>query len=151
MAKPNFVDLSHRLDEPAVRELLTLSAGYPTGEKLARIAQLYTDEPGRSVIGVEIDGTLAGLIGLLSGPERQVEILHLAVAPGQRGTGLSTLLLDEAIARNQAATISAETDVGAVGFYRRRGFSVESLGDECHGIERFRCTLALAPPSSDAR
>lgn len=151
MVEPILVDLSDRVADAAVRELLALSVGYPSDEKLGRIARLYADEPGRSMIGVEIDGALAGLIGLQIRPERQVEILHLAVAAGQRGTGLSTLLLDEAIARNQPATMCAETDVGAVGFYRRHGFSVESLGDEGYGIERFRCTLTFVPSSSHVR
>jgi hypothetical protein len=33
----------------------------------------------------------------------------------------------------------AETDADAVGFYRRCGLAVTSLGERFAGIERFRC------------
>ena len=33
----------------------------------------------------------------------------------------------------------AETDQEAVGFYRKCGFKVESLGELYPGVERFRC------------
>jgi len=120
---------------------LSLSVGFPTDEKLAGIARLYVEEPDRQVIGIELDDTLAGLIGLLQRSDGQTEILHLAVLPGQRGGGLAKLLLNEAIAHLQPGTLVAETDIGAVGFYDRHGFVIESLGSERYGVERFRCTL----------
>ncbi|EJS58105.1 hypothetical protein ICA_01925 [Bacillus cereus BAG1O-3] len=37
--------------------------------------------------------------------------------------------------------IEAETDDGAVEFYKRIGFQVKSLGEKYTGIERFPCYL----------
>ena len=141
---PAFLDLTQCMDEPHVRELLSLSVGFPTDEKLTGIARLYTEESDRQVIGIELDGALAGLLGLQNVGDGRVEILHLAVSPGQRGNGLATMLLNEAIAHFQPVTLFAETDAGAVGFYDRHGFVIESLGSERYGIERFRCTLIVS-------
>jgi ribosomal protein S18 acetylase RimI-like enzyme len=44
-------------------------------------------------------------------------------------------------ARFPGATLEAETDGDAVGFYRRIGFGIESLGEKYPGRARFRCVL----------
>lgn len=39
--------------------------------------------------------------------------------------------------------ISAETDRDAVGFYRKYGFQITSLGEKYPGVERFKCEYAV--------
>ncbi|MHB9057548.1 MAG: GNAT family N-acetyltransferase [Bacillota bacterium] len=78
--------------------------------------------------------------GLLAGA---VEIRHLAVAPGRRGRGLGREMVFALPTVCTCLDVVAETDHDAVGFYRRIGFSLESLGELYPGTERFRCRLRL--------
>ena len=43
-----FIDVSTRLDDAAIQEVLQLAVGYPTPEKLAALARQYAREPMRS-------------------------------------------------------------------------------------------------------
>ncbi|MHB0886723.1 MAG: GNAT family N-acetyltransferase, partial [Bacillota bacterium] len=72
-----------------------------------------------------------------------VEIRHLAVAPGRRGRGLGREMVFALPTVCTCLDVVAETDHDAVGFYRRIGFSLESLGELYPGTERFRCRLRL--------
>lgn len=129
------------MDQPQTRELLAHAVGFPTVEKLTNIAHLYSEQPDRLIVGIEAVSQLAGLIGVALEPSGTVEILHIAVIPQRRGIGIGRQLIDEIIHRTKAHTLTAETDSSAVGFYRRLGFEVETLGSERYGVERFRCTL----------
>ena len=71
-----------------------------------------------------------------------LELLNIGTAPAVRGTGLGRRLIEAAIGRAGPASVRLETDNDAVGFYRRCGFSVTSLGEKFPGIERFECRLA---------
>ncbi|WP_157685573.1 hypothetical protein [Paenibacillus donghaensis] len=44
---------------------------------------------------------------------------------------------------NKGATLTAETDQEAVGYYRKNGFLVMCLGEKYPGTERFECVLMI--------
>ena len=71
-------------------------------------------------------------------------IRHIAVLPSRRGQGIGRDLIDAAVAGLDLHSVTAETDGEAVGFYRRCGFTVRSLGERYRGTERFACALAVA-------
>jgi hypothetical protein len=50
-------------------------------------------------------------------------------------------MVSELIEEFQITHLEATTDSDAVGFYRRSGFKIESLGEQYPGVERFRCVL----------
>jgi len=58
-------------------------------------------------------------------------------------------LLDEAVRLHALTCLYATTDAEAVGFYRRCGFAVHSLGELFPGVERFECTWQLEAIPSD--
>jgi ribosomal protein S18 acetylase RimI-like enzyme len=132
-----------KLDEPGVRELLAISVGFPTPEKMERVCSEYRSSTDRVLLGVvDEGGRLAGCIGLILGSGGSAVVKNISVRPDRRRKGVGRALLSEVIARFGIQALTAETDANAVEFYRRCGFSVESLGELYPGTERFRCTLS---------
>lgn len=138
----NLVSLAERVEEAGVQELLAAAVGYPSPERLARVSARYR-EAGWRLLGLERGGRLVGLIGLEVQPPDRAVVQHIAVVPQERGRGIGRALLSQAAAALAVRHLTAETDADAVGFYRRCGFAVASLGEVYPGVERFRCTLAL--------
>ncbi|MDA2278696.1 GNAT family N-acetyltransferase [Bacillus cereus] len=79
----------------------------------------------KACLGIEIIG------------ETKARICHIAVAPDYRQKGIALQMIKE----YQLTYIEAETDDGAVEFYKRIGFQVKSLGEKYPGIERFHCYM----------
>lgn len=57
-------------------------------------------------------------------------------------------MIDHLIQLENVTKIIAETDMDAVGFYRRYGFSIEALGEKYPGVERYKCTLERGSPGA---
>jgi GNAT superfamily N-acetyltransferase len=145
-----FVDLSNRLNDPAVQALLSEAVGYPTPAKLVAVTARYATEPARTLYGAVRDGALLGVLGVERVTLREWAIHHIAVAPVARRAGVGRAML--AIICQQAERVSAETDHDAVDFYARCGFTPRSLGELYPGVERFACvwTRKVTPTSPAA-
>jgi ribosomal protein S18 acetylase RimI-like enzyme len=142
------VDLVPQIRRPEVRELVSLSVGYPTPEKMDRVLRRYTDDPTRHLIGFERAGSLDGLdgyVGFEIHGDGSGTIWNIAVQPIARRQGLGRAIVRWLIDVAGLTHLTAETDNNAVGFYRRLGFTITSLGDERYpGTERFHCQLDAA-------
>jgi ribosomal protein S18 acetylase RimI-like enzyme len=140
------VDLSADAREPDVLALLAHAVGHPTADKLAALADRYAVDAAWRLWGERgADGRVSGLVGFTVDGGTAV-IRHIAVAPGERGRGLGRRLVEALFELEPCAVLTAETDAEAVGFYRRCGFEVASLGDQRYpGVERFHCAGATAP------
>jgi hypothetical protein len=55
-------------------------------------------------------------------------------------------MVDHVLESHSLDVLSAETDADGLGFYKRLGFSVQSLGDKYPGTERFWCSLHRTLP-----
>ncbi|MEU5850143.1 GNAT family N-acetyltransferase [Saccharopolyspora shandongensis] len=89
-------------------------------------------------------GRLGGTVVAAACVTEGVGLVHLeaiGVAEPLRGRGLGRALLAGMLDDLGGVTVHAETDGEAVGFYRRLGFAIESLGEKYPGVERFECTL----------
>lgn len=73
-----------------------------------------------------------------------VEIVSIAVDPAFRRQGIGSNLISFAAKSLKCDEVRAETDDDAVGFYRRYGFDVVSLGEKYPGVIRYLCTLKLS-------
>src|SRR4051812_21874187 len=144
------VEMSNRLNDPAVQALLREAIGYPTPAKLAAVTERYATEPTRTLYGALRDGALLGVLDVERVTLREWAIHHIAVAPVARRAGIGRAML--AIICQQAECVSAETDHDAVGFYARCGFTPRSLGELYPGVERFACvwTSEVTPTSAAA-
>jgi ribosomal protein S18 acetylase RimI-like enzyme len=139
------VDLTPRLDEPALRALLEID-GLATRVRRrgTRLLGMVVEESWQAQ-GVA-PGTPVACIGLRPMGRGGAEITALAVLPDWRRQGLARSLVYGACAQLDLRVLEAETDGDAVGFYRAAGFSVQSLGERYPGVERFGCRLELPPP-----
>jgi uridine kinase len=134
------VDLGLRLQVPAVRDLLAYAVGYPTPTTLDRVTEQYALTAAR-LVGFELDGALVGCLGYEPAGAGHAVIRHIAVAAAARRRGIGRQMVDWLAATERLDRVTAETDRHAVGFYRRRGFQVTSLGERYPGVERFSCEL----------
>jgi GNAT superfamily N-acetyltransferase len=144
------VDLTERLNDPAVQALLSEAVGYPTPAKLAAVTARYDTEPARTLYGVVRAFALLGVLGIERLAVRELVIHHIAVAAHERGNGTGRAMLIAVC--EPASRVSAETDRAAVGFYARCGFAARSLGELYPDVERFECvwTREVTPTSAAA-
>jgi len=142
----DLVELTYRVHEPAVRELLAMSVGNPTPEKLALVCRRYATNPSWELIGCVLEGVIAGCIGVEIIGETHAMIRHLAVAPRFRRRGVARALIERLRGSVPLERVTAETDADAVAFYRRCGFTVTPLDPAYPGAERFACELMLDKP-----
>ena len=133
------VDVTLRLAEPQFMELLTISVGYPTPEKLAAIGDSYAQEPSWNAYALLKNSVVVGVVGFQITSPGCGRIRNIAVLPKARGLGHGRRLIEGVRERATLNELYAETDADAVQFYKRRGFSVESLGERYPGVERFAC------------
>ncbi|TAA72453.1 GNAT family N-acetyltransferase [Planococcus salinarum] len=82
-------------------------------------------------------------IGIELKAASRCEIRHIAVAGNSRSHGLGSRMIDEVARLHGIHEIFAETDRDAVGFYRKTGFKIKSLGEKYPGRERFYCAKTL--------
>ena len=139
------VDIRDRLDSVEVRELVD-QLEYPPDIRAAKTEQIlqeYRDCPDQPFLGMEMNGELVGFIGFRLKPPDGVVIRHITVRRNHRRRGIARQMIFQACMENHFKEISAETDLDAVAFYRRIGFTVESLGEKYPGVERFSCKLEL--------
>jgi GNAT superfamily N-acetyltransferase len=142
-----FVDVSARLGEPRIQEILALAVGYPTPEKLAELARRYESEPSHSGLALFDGDAPVGVLALELQRQRSAVIRYIAVAPARQRTGVGRYLIEEVRCRHALDELYAETHQDAVPFYRRCGFEVTSLGERWPGVERFACEWRGAGPS----
>lgn len=149
MSLISVVDLSERLDSEELRQVF-LSSDYPAelasthaGKTIAR----YRAHPAWKLYGAEVDEKLVGAIGIEQTAPNEAEVRNIAVLAEFRHRGVGTALVRTAWGNLGLHLLCAETDHGAVNFYRQLGFAIESLGEKYPGVERFWCTLEdLANP-----
>jgi ribosomal protein S18 acetylase RimI-like enzyme len=135
-------------DDAILRQLLAYSVGYPTPETIERRFLQYRDEPDRRLLAYEAEGRIVGSIGLVHTAPGEAAIRNIAVLPEWRGRGIGRQIVREVWARFALHRLCAETDAGAVGFYRRCGFAITSIGEKWPGTERFDCVLAASRASA---
>ena len=149
MAHTILVELAARLDDPNVISLLAFSVGFPTPERLRTVMARYQEQAQWRLLGIEQDGILAGCIGVELSADGCAVIHNIAVAVEFRERGFGRAMIEAVAEQFQLRQLVAETDVDAVGFYRRCGFEITSLGERYPGVERFRCVKSFTTSVSE--
>ncbi|QHT63212.1 GNAT family N-acetyltransferase [Paenibacillus lycopersici] len=142
------IPIAPRLGEAEIQELLGWSV-FPDPESLQRAVDLYANGKAHTLLGLESEGRIIGLIGYCRPNADTIEIAHIAVTPEERYKGYGRGLILELLAMENPAVLVAETDEEAVDFYRSSRFTVESLGEK-YGVERFKCTYDPAAFEDEA-
>lgn len=126
---------------PDIRQLLA----YATSEERIEVEYAaYQHDPNRRLYGLKKEGNFIGCIGVEQKGLGQLEIIHLAVSPVNRKAGAGKKLVEWVFRTYYPKVMIAETDSEAVGFYRKLGFEVHSLGEKYPGVERFLCKRSSA-------
>ena len=118
-------------------ELIALSVGCATVERLERVTASYTDSD-RGLAAAFANGRLAGVIGYRR-RDTELEITHVAVREDFRRQGVARALISAVSRRHADFEPVAETDDETVGFYRAIGFRTEALPREINRAQRWRC------------
>ena len=133
-----FYDITEKLDQPIVRQLLSACLGDKSPKGIDAALSKY---PGEIFYGWMEAGKPLGICGFRVLPDK-LEICHIAVAETARREGIGSAMV-YALREKYDKTIEAETDDDAVVFYRKCGFqtteSYEEYGGEKH--RRWTCVL----------
>ncbi len=117
----------------------------PTEEKYRRKMQTFLQEEATKVFACFSDDGLKGMLVLTSFPQRQAELVGIAVEKTARRQGIGTFMLRQVMETCALQAVFAETDDDAVEFYRKNGFSVEKHVEMYDGepVVRYKCRLEL--------
>lgn len=132
-------DVKDHLHDPHVLEVLSHCLYKPAEVK--SYADRYASDPDIRVFSCVDNGRVLGVMVLKRQAVSLFEIVGIAVAPAFRGRGIGSELIAFAVHHLPWNEIRAETDDGAVGFYRRCGFHTAVLGEKYPGVVRYLCTL----------
>jgi GNAT superfamily N-acetyltransferase len=122
-----------------VQHLLKLCIGNPSENKLDNILSSYT-KPDSLILGCIIKDSLVGMVGIkISYPVAIIR--HIAVLDEYRKLGIASALINHLIDNLKLSKIKAETDIEAVGFYKKCGFACT----EFQGVynKRFKCVKTI--------
>ena len=134
------VDLTSRLDESNIRDLLAYAIVSSTAEKVSRACWQYLADPCWTLFGLKgDDDQIIACIGIEQKWEGEATLQHLAVHPDHRWQGTARCMLDEIGKKLSLRRLDVETEEKNVEFYRRSGFTVQSIEFRYPGIERYRC------------
>ena len=127
------------------KELLPIfaeSVYEPTEERLNNRADKYIINPSTAIFAIKNNDTYKGIIVLDISNIKEIIILQIAVTNSCQKSGIGSSLINHCIKTFQPNEIVAETDDYAIGFYKKLGFDILSLGDKYSmGITRYRCIL----------
>ena len=140
----NVVDIKGKLHDKDVLGVLSQSMYMPTEEKLNLRADNYEADESVFALACVDGGIVIGVIVVKVLTRASFEILSIAVETAFRGKGIGSKLISSVIERLSCSHICAETDDNAVGFYRKYGFDIKSLGEKYPGIIRYHCSLKLS-------
>ncbi|QYR19324.1 GNAT family N-acetyltransferase [Paenibacillus sp. sptzw28] len=132
------INLKEFKDRSEVKRLIA-QCMWPDDERIEKELNKYMESDSRELLGYINNNELVGLIGVVYESIEKVELKHIAVKAGYRGNGIGSYMLNEFIQTRKTVRIKAETDKDAVGFYRKFGFAIMSLGEKYPGVERFEC------------
>ncbi|NME05464.1 GNAT family N-acetyltransferase [Psychrobacillus sp. BL-248-WT-3] len=108
-------------------------------DKVIEEYNAYQQIETRMLYGWKTNDVYVACIGIEMIERHHAEIKHIAVTPDSRKQKLGSRMLDYVVQELGLHRLTAETDCESVGFYRRCGFTVSSLGEKYPGVERFLC------------
>ena len=132
-------DVKDRFFDSEILTLLAPSVYNPTPERLRHRAEKYAADKRTNVYACKTGGVYAGIV-VFKTENGTAEILDISVKPECRKHGIGRGLIDFIFTQFPIDTITAETDDEAIGFYKRCGFTITSVGEVCD-TKRYFCQL----------
>lgn len=124
--------------ESVSHEIVDLLSLATSKNRVEKALKRYLNQANR-VLYLNYQGhELVGFIGIEKRQEGIV-IAHIGVLETHRHQKIGSSMIDYVVIKYRPAVVLAETDAEGVGFYRRYGFEIQSLGEKYPGVERFNC------------
>lgn len=137
-------NIKGNLRDERVLRVLSAAQYMPTREKLCTLADRYEEDESIHVYAYAEDGVVGGVIVVKHLDGVAYEIISIAVDNARRGRGIGSELIAHAVKELKCLSLYAETDDDAVGFYRKNGFAITSLGEKYEGVIRYACILNIS-------
>ena len=128
-------------DAQDVASILAESVGKPTEAAVEAFIQSCTSDILTTLWVAKCEGAPVGILRLHSSDRRRCIITHIAVHPEWKDRGIGRKLIEFIRDDLKFSQVEAETDDGAVGFYRSCGFEIEPLGEKYPGVQRYKCVI----------
>lgn len=139
----NIIDIKNNLHDERILAVISHSQYMPTEEKLNSLADKYESDIDIFAYAYDDNGLIEGTIILKCLSNHEFEIMSIATDPAYQNQGIASRLISFSATNLKCSVIKAETDDDAVGFYRKYGFHIDSLGEKYPGTTRYFCTLNL--------
>ncbi|WP_243522666.1 GNAT family N-acetyltransferase [Bacillus pseudomycoides] len=128
------VKLVQNITEEKMVSLLKYAVG-PQAVSIQKAIKFYGENKNTTLYKYQEHGC----IGIKLIKENKARICHIAVSPNSRYKGIAFEMIKKVIHMHGLIYLEAETDDEAVGFYKKCGFTIISLGEKYPGVERFHC------------
>jgi len=139
----NIIDVKEKLRDERVLGMISLSQYMPTKKIMNTLIDKYEADKSIYAFAGDINNSICGTIILKQIIDKEYEIVNIATDPSFRKQGVASKLVSFATDYLKCGLVKAETDDDAVGFYRKYGFQIESLGKKYPGVVRYICVLKL--------
>ena len=113
----------------------------PTPERLNERITSYYSRDNTHVFAYRVDDDYQGIL-IVTMIDKILTINEVAVAKAYQKNGIGRSMINFLMESYSPEKIIAETDDDAVDFYRRCGFTVQSLGEKYPGFIRYQCILS---------
>ncbi len=130
-------DVKENIMDTDIINLLSPSVYNPTTERLLSRAKTYKESKKTLVYTYSENGKKLGII-VFEINNQDSTILDIAVNPENQYTGIGSKLIDFVLGKFNINKIVAETDDGAVGFYKNNGFVITDIKVK-FDIKRYTC------------
>ena len=127
--------------EKCIVQAVSWSSYQKSTSELLDISKSFAYDSNRALIAYVKDDVILGIIALKNVNKKRKVIQLNGVDPDCRGKGIGKAMVDYVRIRYSNSTFVAETDKDSLGFYRKIGFSIQSLGFKYPDVERFLCTI----------
>ena len=115
----------------------------PTEEKFNKKMDTFLIDNSIKIFACFNQSEIVGVIVVSFLEQRNIEIMGIAVKLSARGKGIGSYMINQIVTNYGLASVYAETDNDAVGFYRNNGFSITEFAEtyDNETVLRYKCKL----------
>jgi ribosomal protein S18 acetylase RimI-like enzyme len=115
----------------------------PTEEKFNKKIDQFLNDNSIKIFACFNQSEIVGVIVVSFLEQRNIEIMGIAVKLSARGKGVGSYMINQIVTNYGLASVYAETDNDAVGFYRNNGFSIKEFAKiyDDETVLRYKCKL----------
>ena len=135
------IELTHKNEILQTYEIYKHSMFMPTEEKFSKKADRFLKDDSVKIFACLSQGVIKGVMVVSFIEEKKIEMMGIAVDSSARGKGVGSYMINQVINDYGLLSIYAETDNGAVGFYRNNGFSIAEFFEtyDAETVIRYKC------------